>query len=353
MPVEHSHESLHDITSVAHVIRDAIREAKQLVILTHGNPDADAVASALSMRTLCTKLGVSPALTVSGDGSLPANLVFLKDADIIAQTDDTAIKDADLIIFVDCADASRLGPAYYRMTDELERPRRTINIDHHVTNTRFAQINLVVPNSASTAEILTHLYEALDIEIDPDTATTMLAGLYGDTLGLRTPSTTPSSLRTSAQLLDAGADLDTIVDMLFRLKPYSTICLWSEVLKTTQWRGALIWASIDQGMLDRSEADRSEAEGIVNFLAGTIGARAAVMLYAESWGWRVSMRTLADDVDVAEMLKRYDGGGHPRAAGAKLAAGEIARDAFLSDMARLLGPRTDVPTMVTPGDEPV
>ena len=65
----------------------------------------------------------------------------------------------------------------------------------------------------------------------------LLAGIYGDTLGLRTPSTTPTSLRTAAELIEAGADMDAIVDALFRLKPYSTICLWAEALQRAQWRG--------------------------------------------------------------------------------------------------------------------
>ncbi|HMM40769.1 MAG TPA: DHHA1 domain-containing protein, partial [Thermomicrobiales bacterium] len=76
----------------------------------------------------------------------------------------------------------------------------------------------------------------------------------------------------------------------------------------------------------------------VNFLAGTIGARASAILYLESWGWRVSMRTLANDVNVAEILRHFNGGGHPRAAGARLAPGEAARDHFLAQVARALEP---------------
>jgi phosphoesterase RecJ-like protein len=333
------HESAHDIPVIAHRIRDLVRRARAPVVLTHANPDADAAAAALGMRALCRHLGAAPVFVASGDAALPANLEFLDGALDLKHIDYDALGLADLLIFVDCADVSRLGPLYYQHTQELERHRDVVNIDHHVTNTRFGTENLVVPAAASTSEIITAMYDAIGVEIEPREASILLAGIYGDTLGLRTPSTSPASLRMAAELIEAGADLDAIVDNLFRLKPYSTVCLWGEALQRAQWRGTLIWTRIDPDMLARAGADRTEAEGIVNFLAGTIGARAAALLYQESWGWRVSMRSLAEDVDVARLLARHDGGGHPRAAGARLAPGEAALEQFLDDIARRLGPR--------------
>ena len=352
-PAAHGHETLHSIPAAAHQLRDLVHGATTVVILTHANPDADAVASALGMRTLVRSFGVEPALVASGDAALPTNLEFLNGAIDVKRADDAAVTDAGLLILVDCSDPSRLGPLFYRLASEFERNRSIVNIDHHITNHRFGTMNLVVPESASTAEIIVGLFDELGVEIERDCATTLLAGIYGDTLGLRTPSTTPASLRTAAELIEAGADMDSIVDALFRLKPYSTICLWGEALQRTQWRGSLIWTQIDPEMLERSEADRAEAEGIVNFLAGTVGARASALLYQESWGWRVSMRSIADDVDVAKLLGLFGGGGHPRAAGARLDAGDEARERFLDEIASRLGPRGVATGVTYSGDEPV
>jgi bifunctional oligoribonuclease and PAP phosphatase NrnA len=348
-----SHERADQLPALSHAVRDMIRDAKRLVILTHANPDADAVASVLAMQMLCEHLGVSPALSTSGDGELPANLSFIPQADRMRYVDDKAIQDADLLVFVDSADPGRLGPMFDRMQDEFERHRRSINIDHHVTNRRFGTLNVVIPGAAATSEIIVAMFDAIGVEISPPVATTLLAGIYGDTLGLRTPSTTPNTLRIAAELMESGADLDLVVDHLFRLKPYSTICLWAEVLQQTKWHGALIWSQIDPGMLARSGADRAEGEGIVNFLAGTVGARASALLHQESWGWRVSMRSLADDVDVSEILQRHNGGGHRRAAGARLPPGNEARDRFLDDIAGQLGPRGDDPSHLSHGADPV
>ena len=352
-PATDGHETIHSIPATAHAIRDLVRGAASPVVLTHANPDADAVASALGMRTLLRNLGTEPALVASGDAELPSNLEFLNDAADVKRADDDAVTASDLLILVDCSDPSRLGPVYYRLASEFERNRPIINVDHHVTNHRFGTLNLVVPESASTSEIIVGLFDELGIEIEQECATTLLAGIYGDTLGLRTPSTRPATLRTAAELIEAGADLDSIVDALFRLKPYSTICLWAEALQLAQWRGALIWTQIDPEMLARTEADRAEAEGIVNFLAGTIGARASALLYQESWGWRVSMRSLADDVDVAKLLGLFGGGGHPRAAGARLDPGDDARERFLNEVAGMLGPRGAATGISYSGDEPV
>jgi len=330
------HEALRDIPAIARQIRDRVRESERLIILTHANPDADAVSSALGMAAICATIGVEPWMVTSGDAALPANLEFIPNAQRVTVLDPALIATADLIIFVDCSDEKRLGPLYASHGEELERARNTINIDHHVTNTRFGALNLVVPSAAATAEIITEMFEALSIGVDRDCATTLLAGIYGDTLGLRTPSTTPATMRAAATLVEQGADLDVIVDQLFRLKPYSSVQLWAAALQQTKWTGPLIWTQIDQEMLDRAGATRAEAEGLVNFLAGTIGARASALLYLEPWGWRVSMRTLADDVDVARILSRFNGGGHPRAAGARLDPGDASRDEFLTAVAKAL-----------------
>lgn len=347
------HETIDQLPLLSHQLRDMIQASRRPVVLTHASADADAVSSVLAMCALCEQLGVEPALATSGDASLPANLAFIAQSERLLRTDDEIVRSSDLVIFVDAADPARLGPMYYRMTEEFERNRASINVDHHVTNHRFATLNIVLPQAAATSEIMVDIFEDLGIEIEPELSTTLLAGIFGDTLGLRTPSTTPATLRVAAGLMESGADLDLIVDHMFRLKPYTTICLWAEVLQRVEWRGGLIWTQIDSDMLARSGAERSEGEGIVNFLAGTIGARASALLHQEPWGWRVSMRSLADDVDVSELLQRHGGGGHRRAAGARLAPGIEARDHFLDDMAQQLGPRVADDSRANSGADPV
>lgn len=322
------HESLADIPARAFEMRDFILQYKRPAIVSHANPDADAVASVLAMRAICEFLGRKPVVTVAGDGEVPANLMFLNNVLALTQRADETIRTADLIIYVDCADMARVGPLYENDQDYFESHSATVNIDHHVTNGRFGTLNCVVPQAAATSEILEIIREALNVPIDIHLATAMLAGIYGDTLGLRTPSTTPATMRVAAELLQTGAELDTVVDWLFRVKPYSAVKLWAEALSRTDWSGPLIWTYIDRGMLERSQSSPSEVEGLVNFLAGTVGARAAALAYEESNAWRVSLRSVHDDVDVSELAKSYGGGGHPRAAGLRLPGDVAALKAF-------------------------
>lgn len=317
-------------------IRDAILGHERIAIVTHANPDADAVASALAMRAICEHFGRTPVVTVAGDGQVPDNLMFLNNILVLTTNADKSIRTATLVIYVDCAEQTRIGPLFEAHEEFLAGHSATINIDHHVTNTRFAALNLVIPEAAATAEIIELLRKTLEVPIAGELATAMLAGIYGDTLGLRTPSTTPSTMRVAASLVEAGAEIDLVVDWLFRVKPFSAVKLWAEALSCADWAGPLIWTCIDRAMLDRTHSAPSEAEGLINFLAGTIGARAAALAYEETNGWRVSLRSVYDDVDVAEIAKTYGGGGHPRAAGLRLPPGREALDTFVEDVGTLI-----------------
>jgi phosphoesterase RecJ-like protein len=180
-----------------------------------------------------------------------------------------------------------------------------------------------------------------------DIAQCLLAGIYGDTLGLRTEATTARTMRTAADLVDAGANPAAITDALFRLKPASTVCLWEQALRNVRWTGALIWTEVTRTSLSTCKAKALEAEGLVNFLAGTEGSRAAAILYQADDGWRVSLRSLLDEVDVAAIATVFGGGGHPRAAGCQVTGGKAEKRRFLKTVAKLAAGSTG--TLATRG----
>lgn len=311
----------------------AIAGARRIISPFHINTDPDAVGSALGMAQLLSDAGKEMTVYAS-DGEFPATVAFLPGADRIVRYAGGALPAADLLLALDSSDPTRLGELYATNRDRFAAGP-TLVIDHHVTNTHFgagaALANFVDPRAAATAEMVYLLARAWELPLTPPAATCLLAGIYGDTLGLQTSSTTPRTLRVVADLLAAGADLTGTVNAFYRSRPFSTVKLWGATLARAAWCGQTLWSQITPAMLAEGGAADGESGGVINFLTGTTGARVTVLLHRDDEldEWRAGLRTLTDGVDVSRIAARFGGGGHPKAAGCRVAGGEAERDAFL------------------------
>jgi phosphoesterase RecJ-like protein len=270
-----------------------------------------------------------------GDGELPGSLAFLPGVEQVLIYPNDPLPDYDLLVLADCSDRRRLGAFYTDDPDRIENGKPIINIDHHVTNERYGDVAIVEPAATSTSEVVVELLKLWSEPVNPTVAQCLLAGIYGDTLALRTEGTTPRTMRTAADLIEAGANPSSIIDALFVVKPPSTVCLWERALSHVRWTGQLIWTEVTDADLAECGASRSQAEGIVNFLLGTEGTRAAAILHETPDGWRVSMRSLPP-VNVAAICAEFGGGGHPRAAGCSIKGGQAEKRHFLERVAELL-----------------
>jgi phosphoesterase RecJ-like protein len=311
----------------------AMAAGRVILVATHANADADAVASVVAVRLLLGTAARTVVMT-TGDGRVPETLRFLTGNEGLLQPTDLREYAFDLIVLVDCADPTRLGPLFEALPGWFGGSIPIVNIDHHVTNTRFGTVNLVDSVAASTTEVLTELALSAGVLVGSDLATCLLAGIYGDTLGLQTSSTTPRTLRLAALLLESGADLPAIVTHLFRRKSFSTVRLWGLALARARLEDGIVWTEVTAEMLEASGASAAEGEGLVNFLSGTDGARLALLFYEQPEGWRVSLRSASDELDVSAIASRFGGGGHSRAAGCRLPPGDEARQTFLEQVAR-------------------
>jgi phosphoesterase RecJ-like protein len=320
--------------AAAEQVLDRLRSARRVLLPTHQNVDADGLGTPLALAHALDHFGVEATVLIS-DGQLPPSLRFLPGVDRVRVYGTDRYPAYDLLCLVDCSDQRRLGAFYDDEPTRVDGSIPIVNIDHHVTNDHFGAVNIVVPAADSTAEIVADLVRLWGVPTTTAIAECLLTGIYGDTLGLRTEATTARTMRTAADLVDAGANPAAITDALFRLKPRSTVCLWAQALHNTRWTGPLIWTEVTQEGLAECGAKPAEAEGLVNFLAGTEGSRAAAILYAVQSGWRVSLRSLPSDVDVAAIASEFGGGGHPRAAGCQIVGGEDVKRSFLDRVAEL------------------
>jgi phosphoesterase RecJ-like protein len=312
-----------------------LRRARFVLMPTHQNVDADGLASPLALMLALRQQGVT-AIPLITDGQRPANLSFLPGYDQVLIYGEDELPEYDLLCMVDCSDRKRLGQFYKDDPERVSGSVPIVNIDHHVTNDGFGVINIIEPTAASAAELVADILALWGTELTREIAQCLLAGIYGDTLGLRTDSTTSRTMRTAADLVDAGANPAPIVDSLFRIKPRSTVCLWAKALQNVQWTGALIWTELTNETFKTCGAEPGEGEGLVNFLLGTDGSKAAAILYANDHGWRVSLRSMPGDIDVAALASTFGGGGHPRAAGLQIEGGEAEKQAFLTRAAHLI-----------------
>jgi phosphoesterase RecJ-like protein len=311
-----------------------LRSASCVCFPTHQNVDADGLSSALAMLTGLQRKGGNGFVLIS-DGRFPRYLSFLPGSSNVVIYGKEELPQYDMLCLADCSDQRRLGKFYTDEPERIDGPTPIVNIDHHVTNGNFGVVNIVEPEAAAAAEIVTDILDVWGIEFDVSLAQLLLAGIYGDTLGLRTDNTTARTMRTAADLVDAGADPARIVDALFRIKSASTVCLWARALEGVSWQGSLIWTEVSRKLLADCNADASEAENLVNFLTGTEGSNIAAILYENETGWRVSMRSLTPNVDVAAIAANFGGGGHPKAAGCQIQGGIAERDDFLRRAAEL------------------
>ena len=203
-------------------------------------------------------------------------------------------------------------------------------MDHHSTNGLFGDLNLLDTTAAACAEQIAVLLEALELPPDPTAATWLLLGLITDTIGFRTPGTTPRSLRAGADLMERGGQLFAVVDRVFNMRPLSTVLLWSKVLAGVRTDGRTIWATVTRQMLHDTSGKEEELEGLVSWLAGVETIKIAALLKERGDGTRVSLRS-APGVNVATIAAKFGGGGHPQAAGCTIPTiGEAAERDLLA-----------------------
>lgn len=287
--------------------------AQRLLVCCHANPDGDAIGALLGMSLLLEAAYPEKTILIFCKDSAPETLLFLPGTERIVH--DPHIRNTDTIIFVDSAEPKLTGlheshPELF--TDDVQ----SINIDHHPTNTHFARINLIDATAASACEIVAQIADVLEWEITSDIATCLMTGVYTDTGGLLHSNTSVQVYRTVARLLRAGARQQEIVTHVFRTAKPSTLKLWGRVLEKisiTEEGGAV--SAVTKGDFAATGADYSELTGAIDYLNAVPGMRFSMILSERDGKVKGSIRTLRDDVDVAEMAGKFDGGGHKKAAG--------------------------------------
>ncbi len=357
---------------------ELIRQAKNILLLTHKNPDGDALGSILALATALKKLDKNPTPVVID--STPQYLAFLpnqellsKDLsygnDLIIHLDVSKVQiknlgykplpdqekiaivispkagrfdksditipelkpEYDLVVVLDTPDLARLGEIADKFAD-IFYDVPVINIDHHPGNDYFGKVNWVDLTATSTAEILVALLESLGRDknlLDPEIATCLLTGITTDTGSFQNANTTPKSFTVAAQLVAAGAGQQEIVRHIYKTKPLSTLKLWGLALSHIQENKThgFIYSTLTKEDFAAAGAEEHESSGVIDDLLKSADGSHFVMLLSEKrGGLHVSLRSLEKGTDLTQIAGLFGGGGHDLAAAFEIVDGSISQN---------------------------
>lgn len=287
-------------------IRGKLQKSQRPLIVAHIRPDGDAIGSLVGMGLVLRQAGKTPCLVLE-DG-LPAKYRFLEGSELVTKKPAEA---TDLTISLDCSDIRRLG-------DSLSDLPIHINIDHHITNEQFGEINLVLPKYPATSAILSEFLPLWGFPLDQDSSSALLMGILTDTIGFRTSNVTPNLLRQAAYLMESGAVLSDIYTQTLVAQSFPASLLWGLALSRLVRENGLVWTVIT--LEDRKKAGyagRDDAD-LTNILSAIEGSDVSILFNEQNSGKvKVSWRSNSP-YDVSWIAQQFGGGGHPPASGAEI-----------------------------------
>jgi phosphoesterase RecJ-like protein len=326
------------LASVPADVVAGLRGARNVLVVSHENPDADTLGAALGLREILASRGASASLVCT---DVPPPLYDFMPGIENFRTDPEAGRAYDLLVIVDCGSLERVGAVRDRHRP-LFASLPTMILDHHASNGAAGQADWVDPEAAATCELVALLASALGVPLasgDGALAAVLMAGIVMDTATFAHPNATPRTLAVSAALVAAGAPLADISRRLYRSKPDVQLRLFGRVLDRLQSTagGRVIYSVMTAADVAETGATSSHSEGIIDLLAQSESAEVAILFKeAAPDATRISVRTKPGGVDATVLTGLFGGGGHARAAGASIPAGIAeARDRVLPEASRL------------------
>jgi phosphoesterase RecJ-like protein len=282
-----------------------IVKSDNIVLISHLNPDGDALGSSLSVYNILKNMGKNVKIVNMSD--LPPYLDFLPNYDKITKN---LPKKIDLMVSFDCGSFDRLGIS--------KRPKFLINIDHHISNTNYADINLV-EDVASTSQVVFNILEANNIKIDTDSAICIYTALVTDTGNFQYESVTSEVFRVASELVKCGVKPEFVSKMLYERDRLSRLRFLAKALDTLELylEGKVGIVEVTNELMQKTGAIKDDTDGLVNMIKKLASVEVAVMMREDEDGIKVSFRS-KNYVDVSKIAVKYGGGGHIRASGATI-----------------------------------
>ncbi len=283
-----------------------LKRAGTILLVTHRNPDGDGIGSGLALMNKLTKMGKK--VDFINRDPMPCIYKFLPMAEKV-QSKKCVRKKYDLIIYLECPDAERHGSII-----KPENAKKTINIDHHMGNEMYADINIVEPKAPAVGFQLFHFMKKVKWKIDKSAAMGLYTAIITDTGSFSYSNTSPEVHMAAAELLKAGASPVDITSEVYATTRQST-ALMMNMLSKLKIKGKVGWSVLTSGMFKKTRAKDNETDNFINSIRAIRGLYVAVLF--KEYGpktIKVSFRSKYG-IDVNAIASKLDGGGHKYAAG--------------------------------------
>jgi phosphoesterase RecJ-like protein len=287
-------------------IRQVIKGAEKLLVVSHIRPDGDAVGSLLGLGLALQESGKQVQMVLV-DG-VPSSFRHLPGASQIGRK----VKGPyDVSIILDISDLTRMG-------NVLEDQIPDLNIDHHITNLNFAKLNFVDPEAVATSAIIAKYLPEWGLHLTEPVAKALLTGIVSDTIGFRTSNVRSDTLRLAADLMEKGANLSELYNRALIRRSYEAAHFWGLGLERLQREGRLVWTTLTLSDRAKSSYPGNDDADLVNILASIDESDIGVMFVEQKDNHvKVSWRA-QPGWDVSQLALQFGGGGHPAAAGADI-----------------------------------
>lgn len=280
-----------------------------VAIAGHVNPDGDCVGSCMGLYQYIKDNFKNLETDVYLE-EIPSHFTFIRGTEDIRH-EAAKGKVYDLFICLDCGDTQRLGFA----APLFEHAAHTFCVDHHISNSAFAEENHIQPDASSTSELI---YQLLDKDkITREIAEALYIGIVHDTGVFQYSCAGPDTFRAAADLLEKGIDAPSMIESTYYEKSYAQNQILGRALLESIifMDGQCIFSSVSRSVMKFYGVTPKELEGIVSQLRVTKGVEVAIFLYeVEPNVYKVSLRS-KNKVDVSKVAQFFGGGGHVRAAG--------------------------------------
>ena len=287
-------------------IKNVITSAENILVLTHQNPDGDAIGSALAVYHAIKQLNKKVDIIML---KYPNIFSFLPSFNEIRNNSD---EEYDLVITTDCADINRVE----QPKPFFQNAKNTINIDHHRTNNYFANYNYIEKEGPATTQTLYELFQELNITITKEIGDCLITGLITDTGGFKYQTVSSKTFKMAADLYDIGVNISYIYIKVLQTKSKPQFELSKLATSRIEFfcNDQVGFSYITLKDEENCKANPGDHEGIVDIIKSIEGIEVAVFLHESEEGFKVSLRS-NNSVDVSKIADVLGGGGHFRAAG--------------------------------------